>query len=110
MRASLARVLAVSFTVLALVPALGGAANAQDATSQPTDHATTSAAPQTATAPRSAYAHVTTIDITDADTLEGHLVGPDDDLIQSRIGAGHTSLIRLRANFVPEILGQADQI
>jgi hypothetical protein len=49
------------------------------------------------------YKQKTTYDFDD-DTVEGDLVRPDGELIDSKKAAKHSSLIKIRENFIPEML------
>ncbi|MBL9044037.1 MAG: adventurous gliding motility protein CglF [Myxococcales bacterium] len=49
------------------------------------------------------YKQKTTYDFDD-DTVEGDLVRPDGEMIDSRSKAKHSSLIKIRENFIPELL------
>jgi hypothetical protein len=40
----------------------------------------------------------------DDDTVEGDLVRPDGEFIDSKRNAKHSSLIKIRENFIPEML------
>ncbi len=44
------------------------------------------------------------------DVVTGDLVRPDGELIDSRRGAKHSSLIKIRPNFIPEMLKSAEDI
>lgn len=46
----------------------------------------------------------------DEDLVEGSFVKPEGDFLSSRRGGRHTSLIRIRENFVPEMLKSAEDI
>jgi hypothetical protein len=46
----------------------------------------------------------------DDDTVEGDLVRPDGDFVDSRKGAKHSSLIKIRENFIPEMIKSAEDI
>jgi hypothetical protein len=50
------------------------------------------------------------IDIDDADVVNGELVGPDGPTIFSKTDSVHVSLIKIRWNFVPEMIKSADDI
>ena len=39
----------------------------------------------------------------DDDTVEGDLVRPDGEFVDTRKGAKHSSLIKIRENFIPEM-------
>jgi hypothetical protein len=44
------------------------------------------------------------------DEIDGELVKPDGDFLDTRKFANHTSLIRLRTNFIKEILKSAEDL
>ena len=44
------------------------------------------------------------------DTIEGDLVKPDGDFLDTRKFANHTSLIRLRKDFIQEIVKSAEDL
>jgi hypothetical protein len=46
----------------------------------------------------------------DDDLVEGSFVKPEGDYLSSRTGGRHSSLIRIRENFVPEMLKSAEDI
>ena len=46
----------------------------------------------------------------DDDTVEGDLVRPDGEFVDSRKGAKHSSLIKIRENFIPEMIKSAEDI
>jgi hypothetical protein len=46
----------------------------------------------------------------DDDLVEGSFVKPEGDYLSSRRGGRQTSLIRIRENFVPEMLKSAEDI
>jgi hypothetical protein len=46
----------------------------------------------------------------DDDTVEGDLVRPDGELVDTRRGAKHSSLIKIRENFIPEMLKSVEAI
>ena len=46
----------------------------------------------------------------DDDLVEGDLVRPDGEFVDSRKGAKHSSLIKIRENFIPEMLKSAEDI
>ena len=46
----------------------------------------------------------------DDDLVEGSFVKPEGDYLSSRRGGRHSSLIRIRENFVPEMLKSAEDI
>lgn len=55
------------------------------------------------------YKKTTEFDFED-DVVEGSFVRPEGDLIDSRRGGRYSSLIRIRENFVPEMLKSAEDI
>jgi hypothetical protein len=50
-----------------------------------------------------AYKQKTVYDFDD-DTVEGDLVRPDGEMVDSRKTAKHSSLIKIRESFIPEML------
>jgi len=46
----------------------------------------------------------------DDDIVEGDLVRPDGEFIDTRRGAKHSSLIKIRADFIPEMLKSAEDL
>jgi len=44
------------------------------------------------------------------DVVEGDLVRPDGEFVDSRKAAKHSSLIKVRENFIPEMLKSAEDI
>jgi len=46
----------------------------------------------------------------DDDLVEGELMRPDGEFIDSRRKAKHSSLIKIRENFIPEMLKSAEDI
>jgi hypothetical protein len=46
----------------------------------------------------------------DDDTVEGDLMRPTDSFVAARRGAKHQSLIRIRRDFVPELVDSADAL
>ena len=44
------------------------------------------------------------------DTIDGDLLKPDGDIVDTRKFASHTSLIRIRKNFIKEILKSAEDL
>src|SRR5262245_47922915 len=46
----------------------------------------------------------------DDDLVEGDLVRPDGEFVDSRKAAKHSSLIKIRENFIPEMLKSAEDI
>lgn len=85
----------------AAVTLLGlGAAYAQDPAAA---GAGAGAAPAAAGGTGVQYKQKTVYDFDD-DTVEGDLVRPDGEFIDSKKGAKHSSLIKIRENFIPEML------
>jgi hypothetical protein len=46
----------------------------------------------------------------DDDVVEGDLVRPDGEFVDSRKAAKHSSLIKIREHFIPEMLKSAEDI
>jgi hypothetical protein len=46
----------------------------------------------------------------DDDVVEGDLVRPDGEFVDTRRAAKHSSLIKIRENFIPEMLKSAEDI
>ena len=46
----------------------------------------------------------------DDDVVEGDLVRPDGEFVEARSKAKHSSLIKIRENFIPEMLKSAEDI
>jgi hypothetical protein len=46
----------------------------------------------------------------DDDTVEGDLVRPDGEFVDSRRNAKHSSLIKIREDFIPEMLKSVEAI
>ena len=44
------------------------------------------------------------------DTIDGDLVKPDGEMVNTRTFANHTSLIRIRKDFIREILKSAEDL
>jgi hypothetical protein len=95
------------FTIaLAMLMALSvGVAHAQDAAPA----AGGAAAPAGAAGSGVQYKQKTVYDFDD-DTVEGDLVRPDGEFVDSRRGAKHSSLIKIRENFIPEMLKSVEAI
>ena len=55
------------------------------------------------------YAKTTKYDFED-DVVTGDLIRPDGEFIDSRRGAKHSSLIKIRQHFIPEMLKSAEDI
>lgn len=80
-------------------------------------HAAWAQAPKPAAKPAAAapkagdvsYKSKTVYDFDD-DIVEGDLVRPDGEFIDSRRSAKHSSLIKIRESFVPELLKSAEDI
>ncbi|MBL8633604.1 MAG: adventurous gliding motility protein CglF [Myxococcales bacterium] len=88
---------------LALLLTLGlGAAQAQEAPAGGAAPAGAASGPGGVT-----YKQKTTYDFDD-DTVEGDLVRPDGEMIDSRNKAKHSSLIKIRQDFIPELLKTVD--
>lgn len=94
---------------LALLVGLGvGSAQAQD---KPAAGAAPAAAPAggAPTGNGVQYKQKTVYDFDD-DTVEGDLVRPDGEFVDSRRNAKHSSLIKIRENFIPEMLKSVESI
>lgn len=98
----------LAFVALTVLSA--GAALAQD---KPAAGGAPAAAP--AGAPGAAggngvqYKQKTVYDFDD-DTVEGDLVRPDGEFVDSRKNVKHSSLIKIRENFIPEMLKSVESI
>jgi hypothetical protein len=55
------------------------------------------------------YQKTTKYDFED-DVVTGDLVRPDGEMVDSRRGAKHSSLIKIRQHFIPEMLKSAEDI
>ncbi len=66
-------------------------------------------APAGGAAPSVSYKKKTVYDFDD-DIVEGELMRPDGEFIDTRRSARHTSLIKIRKNFIPEMLKSAEDI
>ena len=62
-----------------------------------------------AAAGETGYKQKTVYDFDD-DVVEGDLVRPDGEFIDTRRAAKHSSLIKIRADFIPEMLKSAEDI
>ena len=60
-------------------------------------------------APNVTYKKKTVYDFDD-DVVEGELMRPDGELIGERKKSKHSSLIKIRLNFIPEMLKSAEDI
>ncbi|PSM31990.1 adventurous gliding motility protein CglF [Haliangium sp. UPWRP_2] len=99
------RVTTIALAVLMLVGL--GSATAQE---QPA--AGGGAAPAAGAAPGAggvSYKQKTVYDFDD-DTVEGDLVRPDGEMIDSTKRAKHSSLIKIRENFIPEMLKSVESL
>lgn len=97
---------------LATLVALGGVAQAQNqggAAPPPAGAAAAPAAGAAGAAGGVAYKSKTVYDFDD-DTVEGDLVRPDGEMVDTRRGAKHSSLIKIRENFIPEMLKAVEGI
>lgn len=98
---------------VALMVLSTGAAQAQDKPAAGGAAAPAAAAP--AGAPGAAggngvqYKQKTVYDFDD-DTVEGDLVRPDGEFVDSRKNVKHSSLIKIRENFIPEMLKSVESI
>jgi len=57
----------------------------------------------------SGYQKVKTYDFS-GDTIDGELVKPDGEFVDTRKSAEHTSLIRIRQDFIKEIVKSAENL
>ena len=57
----------------------------------------------------SGYQKVKTYDFS-GDTIDGELVKPDGEFVDTRKSAEHTSLIRVRQDFIKEIVKSAENL
>jgi hypothetical protein len=62
-----------------------------------------------AAAASSGYQKVKTYDFS-GDTIDGELVKPDGEFVDTRKSAEHTSLIRVRQDFIKEIVKSAENL
>lgn len=90
--------LAAAITVLA-VPAVPGTAHAQPAPAKTSDKGKEQAA----------GSKVKVYDFS-GDTIEGDLIRPEGTTVDARDFAKHASLIRIRTNFIPEIIKSAEDL
>jgi hypothetical protein len=88
---------------LAALVALGGVAYAQNAPAPAPAPAGAAAGAPAAGGTGVQYKAKTVYDFDD-DTVEGDLVRPDGEMVDTRRGAKHSSLIKIRENFIPEML------
>ena len=63
----------------------------------------------TGAAPDVSYKKKTVYDFDD-DLVEGELMRPDGEFIDTRKKAKHSTLIKIRENFIPEMLKSAEDI
>jgi predicted secreted Zn-dependent protease len=63
----------------------------------------------TAQAQKKADDKVKTYDFS-GDTIDGDLIKPDGEIVDTRSFANHTSLIRIRKDFIKEILKSAEDL
>jgi hypothetical protein len=66
-------------------------------------------APARGDAPQVTYRKKTVYDFDD-DVVEGELQRPDGEFIDTQRKAKHSSLIKIRENFIPEMLKSAEDI
>ncbi|MFO0574585.1 MAG: adventurous gliding motility protein CglF [Polyangia bacterium] len=93
---------------LAALIALGGVAYAQEG-GAPAAGGAAGAAPAGAAGSGVQYKSKTVYDFDD-DTVEGDLVRPDGEMVDTRRGAKHSSLIKIRENFIPEMLKSVESL
>lgn len=94
----------------ALVMALGlSSALAQDKPAPAGGAGPAGAAPAAGAGNSVQYKQKTVYDFDD-DTVEGDLVRPDGELVDTRRGSKHSSLITIRNNFIPEMLKSVESM
>jgi len=95
---------------LAVLVGLGlGSAHAQPAPAPAPAGGAPAAGPGGAAGNSVQYKQKTVYDFDD-DTVEGDMVRPDGEFVDSRRGAKHSSLIKIRENFIPEMLKSVEGI
>lgn len=94
---------------LAALIALGGVAYAQEGGAPAAAGGAAGAAPAGAAGSGVQYKSKTVYDFDD-DTVEGDLVRPDGEMVDTRRGAKHSSLIKIRDNFIPEMLKSVESL
>ena len=94
---------------LAALIALGGVAYAQEAGAPAAGGGAAAGAPAAGGAGGVQYKSKTVYDFDD-DTVEGDLVRPDGEMVDTRRGAKHSSLIKIRENFIPEMLKSVESL
>lgn len=87
-----------AFVLVVLVTFGAGSALAQPKPAKPADKAAPAAAGKTKV-----------YDFT-GDTIEGDLIKPEGSTVDARDFAKHSSLIRIRTNFIPEIIKSAEDL
>lgn len=93
--------------VVVAVTALAAPAGAQKAA--PAQQAPATVAAETKGGVQVTYKQKTVYDFDD-DLVEGDLVRPDGELVDTRRSAKHSSLIKIRENFIPEMLKSVEAI
>lgn len=86
-----------------------GTASAQDQPAGGAAAAAPAGAAPAAGASGVSYKQKTVYDFDD-DTVEGDLVRPDGEMIDSTKRAKHSSLIKIRDNFIPEMLKSVESL
>ena len=92
-------VLVVALVAIAAPAAVTGAAHAQPAPAKTSDKGNDKAA----------SSKVKVYDFS-GDTIEGDLIRPEGTTVDARDFAKHASLIRIRTNFIPEIIKSAEDL
>ena len=89
---------------LGLVIAAAGTAQAQPADKKP--------APAAASSDRGGGSSTAKVKVYDfsGDTIEGDLIRPEGTTVDARDFAKHSSLIRIRKDFIPEIIKSAEDL
>ena len=97
---------------LATLVALGGVAYAQDkGAAAPAPAGAAAGAPAGAPGgPGGVQYKSKTVYDFDDDTVEGDLIRPDGEMVDTRRGAKHSSLIKIRENFIPEMVKSVDSL
>ncbi|HEX3477213.1 MAG TPA: hypothetical protein VHT91_19455 [Kofleriaceae bacterium] len=92
-------VLVVALAAITVPAAVAGSAHAQPAPAKTSDKGNDKAA----------GSKVKVYDFS-GDTIEGDLIRPEGTTVDARDFAKHASLIRIRTNFIPEIIKSAEDL
>lgn len=101
---------AAAATGLAALLGLASAAHAQNAKAAPAAPAPAAAPAAPASGGNTVTYKAKTVYDFDDDTVEGDLVRPDGEFVDSRRTAKHSSLIKIREDFIPEMLKSVEAI